>query len=190
LLISQLLQLELFTKVLFSLKKLFLTLAPITILVMVLVAGLLIVQSNTVGRSGPPAPRVVTQSVAQPVVIEAKAAVDSNENATANESKDPLVAGDAESLWLEITDAISGLNDLVGVDMFLEVKQADKGQLEVLLDRAYWKRVSYVTRVNLKTDISNLWHLYVNEYKQYDSSVVYFIDNADGKVIDIFSQAN
>ena len=74
--------------------------------------------------------------------------------------------------------------------MFLDVRQGEESRLEVLLEKKYWDRVSYVTRVNLKSDISNLWHLYVKEYRQFDTSVVYFIDEANDKVIDIFSQAN
>ena len=74
--------------------------------------------------------------------------------------------------------------------MFLDVKRGEKGQMEVLLDNSFWKRVRYQTRVDLKTDISNLWHLYVKEYRQDETSVVYFINDADDKVIDIFSQAN
>ena len=62
--------------------------------------------------------------------------------------------------------------------------------MEVLLDNSFWKRVRYQTRVDLKTDISNLWHLYVTEYGYAGSSVVYFIDESDNSVIDIFSRAN
>gem|GEM_PF-5786328 len=93
-------------------------------------------------------------------------------------------------MWKEINDAIYGLNDVVGDDLFLDVKRKQKGQMEIRLDDGLWKRVRYQTRVDLKTDISNLWHLYVVEYGYAGSSVVYFVDDGDDRVIDIFSKAN
>ena len=171
-------------------KKLILFFAPAVALAVVLAAGLSFVQSDPVyfSTETTKTPIVTTQSVdpdsSKSVVIEAKADPEDKVNLKAEPS------AEADELWGEIDDAISGLNDLVGVNMFLDVRQGEKARLEVILDKKYWDRVSYITRVNLKTDISNLWHLYVKEYRQDETSVVYFINDADDKVIDIFSQAN
>lgn len=94
-----------------------------------------------------------------------------------------------ESVWADISSAIISLNSAVGAEMFLELKRAQKGQMEVRLDKGYWDRVQYQTRVSLKSDISDLWHLYSKKYKFAESSVVYFIDHQTDKVIDIFSRA-
>lgn len=137
----------------------------------------------------------------QAVVIEAKslAPVDKNNSAALNPVLATGVVPDlsadksenkGEKVWLEINDAISSLNELVGTEMFLEVVRLQKGQMEVRVDGEVWKRVRYQTRVDLKTDISNLWHLYVSEYGNAGSSVVYFIDHSSDRVIDIFSRAN
>jgi len=169
-------------------RKILLTVAPPLALAAVLAVGLRIVQSDPIDLSTQE-PIVAPQSVAaESVVIEAK----SDPTAQPNVETVPSEGSgeDADKLWGEIDQAISGLNDLVGVEMFLDVRQGEESRLEVLLEKKYWDRVSYVTRVNLKSDISNLWHLYVKEYRQFDTSVVYFIDEANDKVIDIFSQAN
>ena len=94
-----------------------------------------------------------------------------------------------ESVWADISSAIISLNSAVGAEMFLELKRAQKGQMEVRLDKGYWDRVQYQTRVSLKSDISDLWHLYSKKYKFAESSVVYFIDHQTDKFIDIFSRA-
>lgn len=160
--------------------------APVVILIGVLFAGLKIVQSDPAEKQKQP--RVTPQAV----VIEAKS---DPIDRSAPEATPPVQAdsnqadSNKDEVWTEINDAISGLNDLVGAEMFIDVKRTQKGQLEVLLDRQYWDRVNYVTRVDLKTDISNLWHLYVKEYSGFESSVVYFIDDSNGKVIDIFSRS-
>ena len=193
----------------FWIKKLFVTFTPLMLLVAVLIASFRMVQSeNQVAEEAvTPATRVATNSV----VIEAKstssvpAPVDRlGETAQAAIRVQPQsfsagnrIAGrdtadenKRNEVWQEIDDAISGLNELVGVEMFLDVKRGSKGQMEVVLDNTFWKRVRYQTRVDLKTDISNLWHLYVTGYGYADGSVVYFIDETDGSVIDIFSRAN
>ena len=165
---------------LFLLKKLVQGVAPAMLLVIVIAALFRMVQSGPAmadratavpepATAGPesetPGP-VATQSV----LIEAKAVspVDSLPEAsqeTVQES--PQVQPQSFSaasdgtenkkneVWLEIDDAISGLNELVGAEMFLDVKRGEKGQMEVLLDNSFWKRVRYQTRVDLKTDISN-----------------------------------
>ncbi len=161
----------------FTPKKLVLNSFPAALLVFVLVAGLRLVQSEplTNGASATPV-------APQAMLVEAKSMpekVDSGANGL-----------DSERVWKDINSAISNLNDLVGAEMFLEVKRSQKGQMEVRLDKNFWDRVQYQTRVDLKTDISDLWHLYVTEYKHVDSSVVYFIDDNNGRVIDIFSKTN
>lgn len=200
---------------LFLLKKLVQGVAPAMLLVIVIAALFRMVQSGpamadratAVPEPATAGPESETPGPAatQSVLIEAKAVspVDSLPEAsqeTVQES--PQVqpqsfsaASDStenkkNEVWLEIDDAISGLNELVGVEMFLDVKRGEKGQMEVLLDNSFWKRVRYQTRVDLKTDISNLWHLYVTEYGYAGNSVVYFIDESDGSVIDIFSRSN
>jgi len=196
----------------FWLNKLFQSVAPPMLLVIVIAASFRMVQSGTVSadRSNQmPEPATTNSASTQSVLIEAKSApaVDSlptplqeplrdfsQEPANVQPQSFSAAGGNADvkknEVWLEIDEAISGLNELVGVEMFLDVKRGVKGQMEVLLDNSYWKRVRYQTRVDLKTDISNLWHLYVTEYDHASSSVVYFIDESDGNVIDIFSRAN
>jgi len=192
----------------FLLKKLVQGVAPAMLLVIVIAASFRMVQSGpvlvnkvtTVPESETPDP-AATQSV----LIEAKAVstVDSLPEASQETVQESLqvqpqsfsatrdsTENKKNEVWLEIDDAISGLNELVGAEMFLDVKRGEKGQMEVLLDNSFWKRVRYQTRVDLKTDISNLWHLYVTEYGYAGNSVVYFIDESDGSVIDIFSRAN
>ena len=190
----------------FWLKKLILGLGPVTLLVIVLVASFRMVLSETVA---PDADKTSPMPVAnQSVVVDAKSSSPTalpeltQESARELAQVPPTVqpqsfsaAGVAaenkrNEVWLEINDAISGLNELVGVEMFVDVKRGVKGQMEIMLDNTFWKRVRYQTRVDLKTDISNLWHLYVTEYGHAGSSVVYFIDQTDGRVIDIFSRAN
>lgn len=73
--------------------------------------------------------------------------------------------------------------------MFLGILRGQNGQLEINVDGGLWERVRYQTRVNLKSDISALWHLYVKDYAPAVRSVVYFKDDSNGKVIDIFSKA-
>ena len=197
------------------LKKLVQGVAPAMLLVIVIAALFRMVQSGpamadratAVPEQATAGPESETPGPAatQSVLIEAKAVspVDSLPEAPQETVQESLqvqpqsfsaASGSAENkkneVWLEIDDAISGLNELVGVEMFLDVKRGEKGQMEVLLDNSFWKRVRYQTRVDLKTDISNLWHLYVTEYGYAGNSVVYFIDESDGSVIDIFSRSN
>ena len=124
-----------------------------------------------------PRPAIADQSVIGEI---SKVAVNRSEQAPETD----------EQVWAEINEAISGLNELVGAEMFLDVGRKQKGQMEIRLDSNLWNRVRYQTRVDLKTDISNLWHLYVKEYGYSGSSVVYFMDGSNDRVIDIFSRAN
>ncbi len=154
-----------------------------SLLFVVLIAVFKLVQSEPLSdelRAGGQLSGLQTPVSPQAVVIEAKAAGPSS---TQDEASEDVV-------WNDISNAISNLNELVGAEMFLELKRAQKGQMEVRLDKGFWDRVQYQTRVDLKTDISDLWHLYATEYNYVDSSVVYFIDDTNGKVIDIFSKAN
>lgn len=188
-----------------SLKKLLFNVAPVTLLAVVLVASFRMVQSDPSdgSASANSTPTVTTQAV----VVEAKSpavkpqssaarlsppAAGSHSQSESGQNAGSLKSGSekTEQVWAEINDAISGLNDLVGAEMFLSVKRGQKGQMEIRLDDSIWKRVRYQTRVDLKTDISDLWHLYVTEYGYAGSSVVYFIDDNDGRVIDIFSRAH
>lgn len=95
----------------------------------------------------------------------------------------------AEEVWSEISEAISGLNDMVGDEMFRDLRRTDNNRMEVRVDLNYWQRVRYQTRVDLKNDISNIWHLYVLQYSDTPESSVFFIDDDTNKTIDIFSQA-
>lgn len=182
------------------LKKLVLRLGPITLLVVVLAASFRMVQSGTLREdtnnlSAPATPSVVVASKSAARAEDLSKLPDGTQQSPPQVQPQSLGKGRTgleskkEDVWLEINDAISGLNELVGAEMFVDVKRGDKGQMEILLDNEYWKRVRYQTRVDLKTDISNLWHLYATEYDQAESSVVYFIDETDGRVIDIFSRA-
>ena len=95
---------------------------------------------------------------------------------------------DKEEVWIEISQAISGLNDMVGDKMFRDLRRTSDNRMEVRVDLSFWQRVRYETRVDLKNDISNIWHLYVRQYSEEDQSAVYFIDDQTNKTIDIFSQ--
>lgn len=95
---------------------------------------------------------------------------------------------DKEEIWGEISQAISGLNDMVGDEMFRDLRRTEDNRMEVRVDLHFWQRVRYETRVDLKNDISNIWHLYVLQYADEESSTVYFIDDETNKTIDIFSQ--
>lgn len=97
-------------------------------------------------------------------------------------------ARDKEEVWAEISEAISGLNEMVGDEMFRDLRRLEDNRMEVRVDVNYWQRVRYQTRVDLKNDISNIWHLYVLQYAGEPSSSVYFIDDQTNKTIDIFSQ--
>jgi hypothetical protein len=118
----------------------------------------------------------------------AKSALDTptDDTQTAAESAEPQP--DGESVWADISDAITGLNDMVGDNMFKDLVRRNATTMEVRVDLDYWQRVRYETRVDLKNDISNIWHLYVKEYNQDRQSAVYFIDDRSGKTIDIFTQ--
>ncbi len=158
-------------------------LVPVTLLFVVLIAAFKLVQSEPLSDElpGEQLSSLQTPVTTQSMVIEAKSTAPVTTGADGGEDEDVV--------WKDISNAISNLNELVGAEMFLELKRAQKGQMEVRLDKGFWDRVQYQTRVDLKTDISDLWHLYATEYKNVDSSVVYFIDDTNGKVIDIFSKA-
>jgi hypothetical protein len=96
---------------------------------------------------------------------------------------------DKEEIWSEISDAIASLNDVVGDEMFLDLRRKDGNQMEVRVDVGFWQRVRYQTRVDLKNDISNIWHLYVKQYHDGDFSAVHFVDDSTDKTIDIFTQS-
>ena len=105
-----------------------------------------------------------------------------------DENEDPAqqqTPATKEQVWEEIEQAIAGLNELVGAEMFLGILRGQNGQLEINVDGGLWERVRYQTRVNLKSDISALWHLYVKDYAPAVRSVVYFKDDSNGKVIDL-----
>lgn len=107
------------------------------------------------------------------------------ENTTSTAEIDLL---DKERVWTEISDAISGLNDMVGDKMFRDLRRTSESTMEVRVDMNYWERVRYQTRVDLKNDISNIWHLYARQYGEVEESSVYFIDDLSNKTIDIFTQ--
>ncbi len=198
-----------------SLQKLFLNLAPLTLLAVVLVSSFRMVHSDSRDSSGAgpvdrtdqssvSAPLVPTPVAPQAVVVEAKSSVATRTTPVPVASEETpiedsvvqelgaapvIVPLKKEQVWGEINDAIYGLNELVGDELFLAVNRKEKGQMEVRLNDGLWKRVRYQTRVDLKTDISNLWHLYVKEYGHAGRSVVYFLDDSNDRVIDIFSKA-
>jgi len=146
----------------------------------------------TTESTTPPAAAVETQASVNTEATQTPVDVDTREGdkSVGKPGAESGESGKKEQVWKEINDAIYGLNDVVGDDLFLDVKRIQKGQMEIRLDDGLWKRVRYQTRVDLKTDISNLWHLYVVEYGYAGSSVVYFVDDGDDRVIDIFSKAN
>lgn len=149
---------------------------------MLLTAGVamsvLLVQPESIGANEP-APTVAPQ---------ARTAVNPDNNLPAPKSE-PLDARDPADVWTDISSAIISLNEVVGVKMVVDVNQIEEATMEVTLDKSYWDRVLYQTRADIKSDISRLWHLYVQEYREASSSVVYFIDHSTGRTIDIFSKA-
>ena len=217
-----------------SRKDLILSLAPFTLLVVVLLVGIRVVQFDSRKAEAFKRDRAAARAVAseqtnlissasaaetatpvtvQSVLIEAKSQPTPNpidsallESAIVPDpgklpetQKASLKASESqkkdqsesrkEEVWVDISDTISSLNELVGAEMFRQIQRLPNGQLQVRLDRTYWERVMYLTRSDLKTDISNLWHLYVDQFDSSDTSSVYFLDDTTGKVIDIFSQA-
>ena len=178
----------------YLLKRLVLSVATLALLVISVFMFFRIAQSDTsvTDSANALSTPVTTQSIAvtkNPAAPTERLTIPSPVPAETPDTVSNSTEDKKEQIWLEIEDAISGLNNLVGVEMFVDVKRGDKGQMEVLLDNTFWKRVRYQTRVELKNDISNLWHLYVTEYGTAGSSVVYFINETDGRVIDIFSRA-
>lgn len=93
-----------------------------------------------------------------------------------------------EKVWSDISEAITGLNDMVGDNMFRQLVRKNETTMEVRVDSGFWQRVRYETRVDLKNDISNIWHLYVRQYNDNNESSVFFVDDNSGKTIDIFTQ--
>lgn len=94
-----------------------------------------------------------------------------------------------EQVWTEISDAISGLNKLVGDDLFKGLERQSGSEMRVMVNPDYWSRVRYETRVELKTDISKIWHLYAQQYNDSTASSVFFVDAESGKTIDIYTLA-
>jgi hypothetical protein len=115
--------------------------------------------------------------------------VGKSSSSTVAEQPGDTDANDQEEVWVEISDAIEGLNDVVGDRMFLDLRRKNESEMEVRLDAGFWERVRYQTRVDLKNDISNIWHLYVRQYYDGGFSSVRFVDDETDKTIDIFSQA-
>ena len=72
--------------------------------------------------------------------------------------------------------------------MFRQLVRKNETTMEVRVDSGFWQRVRYETRVDLKNDISNIWHLYVRQYNDNNESSVFFVDDNSGKTIDIFTQ--
>lgn len=94
-----------------------------------------------------------------------------------------------EDVWTEINLAIAHLNRQIGSSMFRDLKRLSASEMEVRLDSRYWDRVVYQTRVSLKKDISDIWHLFVIQYNNDNNSAVFFIDDETGKTIDIFTRS-
>ncbi|OED38697.1 hypothetical protein AB833_18590 [Chromatiales bacterium (ex Bugula neritina AB1)] len=97
---------------------------------------------------------------------------------------------DKEEVWAEISNAIASLNEMVGDKMFRGLRRTSENRMDVRLDTHYWRRVLYQTRVDLKNDISDIWHLYVLQYNNDNASSVFFIDDRTGKTIDIFTRTS
>lgn len=114
--------------------------------------------------------------------------VDSPVRAQVQSEEQVLSPADKEQIWVEISDAIESLNDVVGDKMFLDLRRKNQSEMEVRLDAGFWQRVRYQTRVDLKNDISNIWHLYVKQYYDGGFSSVHFIDDKTDSTIDIFTQ--
>lgn len=136
---------------------------------------------------------VVQASQRKPVNQQQASQVENTDEVAAAEAGDgPSVKDrsvkDKEKVWTDISDAITSLNDMVGDDMFRELVRKSTTTMEVRVDLDYWQRVRYETRVDLKNDISNIWHLYVRQYNEDNESAVFFIDDRSGKTIDIFTQ--
>jgi len=123
---------------------------------------------------------------ADPVTEPPDEAMDGQDSALAEKAEE---VHDKEEIWSEISDAIASLNDVVGDEMFLDLRRKENNQMEVRVDIGFWQRVRYQTRVDLKKDISNIWHLYVKQYYDGDYSAVHFIDDSTEKTIDIFTQS-
>lgn len=123
---------------------------------------------------------------ADPVTEPPAEAMDKQDSALAEKADE---VHDKEEIWSEISDAIASLNDVVGDEMFLDLRRKESNQMEVRVDIGFWQRVRYQTRVDLKKDISNIWHLYVKQYYDGDYSAVHFIDDSTEKTIDIFTQS-
>jgi len=176
-----------------SLFKLLMGIVPVTVLLAVLGGSFWLVHSDSFSFE------LETPVVPQAILIEANSTGAEQQLVSLSNQKplsiDPAsvatgeAANDEEKVWQEISDTIAGLNELVGEEMFVGLTRGQKGQMEVRLNRDLWSRVRYQTRADLKTDISNLWHLYVTEFGYVDSSSVYFLDDSNGDVIDIFSKA-
>ncbi len=133
------------------------------------------------------APQLVTASSRKPADTNTETASTLTDSSSAS-TGDQKDEAHREQVWSDISDAITSLNDMVGDDMFRELTRKSPTTMEVRVDLDYWQRVRYETRVDLKNDISNIWHLYVRQYNEDNESAVFFIDDLSGKTIDIFTQ--
>lgn len=197
---------------LYNLKILILNGVPVLLLVVVVSASFKLVMTDDIAKPATELtdsyPFIETPVQPQAVMIqanspaEAVASADSGSGQarvelglseelqrTEEDSQETQTPATKEQVWEEITQAISGLNELIGAEMFIDVIRSQNGQMEITVDGNLWERVRYQTRVNLKSDISALWHLYVKQYDPAVRSVVYFKDDSNDKVIDIFSKA-
>ena len=181
---------------------------PVLLLVVVVTYSFKLAMSNDTAKMTGPYSLLDTPVVPHAVMIQANSPAEAIVSVSSNptearlelevpeeaqdENEDPAqqqTPATKEQVWEEIEQAIAGLNELVGAEMFLGILRGQNGQLEINVDGGLWERVRYQTRVNLKSDISALWHLYVKDYAPAVRSVVYFKDDSNGKVIDIFSKA-
>jgi len=134
---------------------------------------------------GAATPELITASSRKPADPVSEDASATAEASTAEEQQDEP---HREKVWGDISGAITSLNDMVGDDMFRQLTRKSSTAMEVRVDVDFWQRVRYETRVDLKNDISNIWHLYVRQYNEDNESAVFFIDDKTGKTIDIFTQ--
>jgi len=140
---------------------------------------------DTVANSGSGTPSLITASSRKPTDAGSG---DSSTTLELSSSDDQQDKPHREKVWSDISEAITSLNDMVGDDMFRQLTRKSSTTMEVRVDVDYWQRVRYETRVDLKNDISNIWHLYVRQYNEDNESAVFFIDDRSGKTIDIFTQ--
>ncbi len=142
----------------------------------------LVSESATKAETSPEKPLIEVPIENFSTSQESRATTEVQANAPVDEDR-------KEQIWSEITEAISGLNRLVGDELFRGMERKSASDMRVLVDPGYWSRVRYETRVELKTDISKIWHLYAVQYNATPASSVYFVDADSGKTIDIYTLA-